>query len=242
MEKRGFRFSSLEERKKFYEKEFDITKVKKWFRKNKLALPQICAVDAGSDTGIIVDKKMKGSMFYFSFFELEEKIKKYAPEDVYYDRNKYEDYRNALDKLNFRKWKEQELVFDVDADNIKCNHPKKSFVCNVCLKKAYNDMLKITELLREKYLFDKIIVNYSGRGFHIHVLDRRAFRMSIEERRKLTQKFSKFAIDPWVSRGYISLIRMPFSLNGLVSRIATPVNLNKEINYGKSIPKFLKSN
>lgn len=55
MKKRAFPFrsSTLTERKEFYEKEFSIEKAKEWFRKNKMPLPQLCAIDSGTETRII---------------------------------------------------------------------------------------------------------------------------------------------------------------------------------------------
>ena len=75
-----FRISTLSERKEFYDREFSVAKVKAWFRKNNLQLPQLCAVDAGSESGIILDKKNKNTMLYFKFSELQKKIRKYLPE------------------------------------------------------------------------------------------------------------------------------------------------------------------
>ncbi len=238
-----FRPSTLDERKKFYEKEFSLKRAKKWFKDNKIRVPQMCAIDAGGDTGIIIDKRLKGSMLYFSLSELEYKIKKYVPEDVYYDRNYYENYKKTLKNLNFRKWKEQELVFDIDADNIPCAHSKKNQVCKKCLTRAYFYTMKIKKILKGKLNFKKLRIVYSGRGFHIHIFDKKSFSLSLKERKKIVDRLEKFPIDPWVTRGYMYLIRMPFSLNGLVSRKVIPLNSKKISNdfYKKSIPEFLRS-
>ena len=234
-----FRAASLYERREFYEKEFSVKKVKKWFKDNRMRLPQICAVDAGSETRIIIDKKLAGEMLYFKFSELKKKIKKYSPEDVYYDRNFYEDAEKKLKKLKLGEWAKQELVFDIDADNIKCDHGKGKQICKKCLKKAYNWTLKMKKVLEEKFRFVKTRIVYSGRGFHIHVLDKRAFLLSKEERQGLVKKLNKFPIDPWVSRGYIELIRLPYSLNGLVSRKVIPLSITNKFNEKRTIPKFL---
>src|SRR3989344_8108442 len=107
-----YRPSTLKERKSFYEHEFSIKKVKSFFKGRKL--PQVCALDAGSDTGIILNKKLNGVMFYFLFSDLRKKIKKYIPEDLYYDRNTYRNPNKFLDNLNSRDYLKQELIFDVD--------------------------------------------------------------------------------------------------------------------------------
>ncbi len=235
----GFRISTLSERKEFYKNEFSIKKVKNWFKARKLSIPQLCALDPGSETGIIIKKSLKGNILYFPFNELSKKINEYFPEDLYYDRNQYKNYKKVLKTMNFKGIISQELVFDIDSDNIKCNHPKNQYVCKRCLKESYKWTLKLEELLK-KLNFKKIELAYSGRGFHIHVLDKSTFYLSKKERDKLNKKFSRFPIDPWVSRGNIRLIRMPYSLNSLVSRIATPIKIKKRFNTKIGIPRFLK--
>ena len=234
-----YRQSSLSEREEFYKKEFSIKKVKRFFKKNKIGIPQICAIDAGTETGIIIDKKLKNTMLYFPFSELKQKIREYVPEDVYYDRNKYKNPKKELKKLNFNSWISQKLVFDIDSDNSECNHPKSQPICNKCLKRAYSSAIKMKEELK-KY-FKNVLIIYSGRGFHLHILDKKAYKLSIKERENINKKFSKFPIDPWVSKGYIRLIRMPYSLNSLVSRIVIPLNKDYNINKKDIIPLFLKN-
>ncbi len=235
-----FRVASLEERKEFYEKEFDLEKVKRWFRKNGMRYPQICAVDAGSESGIIVNKRLKDIMLYIPFSELKSKIKKYIPEDIYYDRNVYENPERVLQTLRFHDWTLQELVFDVDADNIVCDHGVIRDVCLDCLSKARWWALKIKEILKERFDFSRIVLVYSGRGFHVHVLDKRAFLLTKRERRALSERFAGFPIDPWVSRGFISLIRLPYSLHGVVSKVVSPLGSGTGFSIKKTIPRFIR--
>ena len=241
--KRGeydFRISTLSERKEFYSKEFSIKKAKAWFKSNKINLPQICALDPGSETGILLNKKQKGEMLYFPLNELQKKIKKYYPEDLYYVRNQYKNPKEVLKTMKVNSFVSQELIFDVDADNIRCDHPKHQDACQKCLNKGFGEALKIKKDLK-KIGFNKIRLVYSGRGFHVHVLDKKAFLLTKKQRRDLTKKFLKYPIDPWVSEGYIDLIRMPYSLNSLVSRKAIPINNKKELYSKATIPNFLRN-
>ena len=233
-----YRISSLDERRGFYEKEFSVSKVKSWFKKNKIPFPQLCAVDAGSETGILIDKKLKGSMLYFPFSKLWQKVLKYIPEDVYYDRSVYKNPAKALRTLNFNNKLGQELVFDVDTDNIPCKFHKKELVCDICLRKALGFDKKIKKILLKE--FKRVEIVYSGRGFHVHVFDKKAYSLDNKQRQKYNKKFFRFPIDPWVSGGNIRLIRMPFSLNSLVSIIVTPLDDKNRLN-NKTIPKFLKN-
>ncbi len=238
--KEEFRVSTLAEREQFYAKEFSVSKVKSWFRKNNLPLPQLCAVDAGSESGIILDKKQKNKMLYFKFSELNEKIKKYVPEDIYYDRNRYKNPDKILKTLDFNNLNNrvgEELVFDIDVDNFKQKN-KKGKINNENLKKLYKIALKMRkELLNIG--FKKIGIIYSGRGFHVHVFDKKASLLNVKQRDQLNKKLKNYPIDPWVSRGYIRLIRMPYSLHGLVSKIVTPVN-NRNFEIKRTIPRLMK--
>ena len=235
-----YKASSLSERRKFYEKEFSIKKVKAWFKKNNLRSPQICALDAGSESGIIINKKFKKILFYFPFEELKKKIEKYIPESIYYDRNYYLNPKKVLKNLKFENFEKQELVFDVDWDNLDYENGQEPKVADKYIDEAYKWVIKMKKAL-DKEGFKKIEIVYSGRGFHIHILDKKGFELSIKERKKLTKKFSGFPIDSWVSEGYINLARMPYSLNGLVSRKVIPIEIKNKFNKKLSYPRFLKS-
>ena len=239
MSQAQFRPATLQERSEFYEKEFSIEKVKSWFALNNLPLPQFCAVDAGSESGVIISTKLKNQLLYFPFQELSKKIKQYLPEDIYYDRNVYRNPKKVLQTLKFREIKKQELAFDVDADNIFCRHPPKERVCCKCLRKAHFWALKLDKELKK--IFNKTALVYSGRGFHIHVLDKKAFLLSSKERSKLNKKFSKYPVDPWVSNGHSPLIRLPYSLNSPVSRITMPLSSKEKFIKQKTIPRFLSA-
>ena len=243
--------SSLKERKEFYEKEFSIKKVRSWFSDN----PQFFVVDIGTETHIIKDRRRLKKLIILepdiSYNELKEKLIQLAPEDVYYDRNKYIDIRKPIKLMDFsneigtKNCLGQELVFDIDPENISCPFHKKDFhkFCPICIKKSLDFGLAMKKTLSKN--FKRIKLVYSGRGCHVHVKDKKAFGMSIKQRSLLNKKLKEFPIDPWVSKGHIRLIRLPYSLNSLVSRIALPLN-DKEIknfdavNEKKIIPAFLR--
>jgi len=238
MEEFEFRAATLKERKEFYEKEFSIKKIISWFRRSGRKLPQLCAIDAGTDTKIIKKKEWMDKLFFFPFKDLKKKIRKYIPEDVYYDRSFFENPEKVLRTLNFDDWISQELAFDIDVDNFKCDCHLRKEVCDKCVKEAYFWALKMKRELKKR--FKKIDITYSGRGFHVHVLDASAYSLSKSEREELSRKMSNFPIDVWVSSGNIRLMRMPYSLHGVVSRISIPLNRDKKLNKLATIPKFLK--
>lgn len=238
--------STLEQRESFYKEEFDIEKVKAWFEENKIGFPQLVAVDCGTDTGIIKDKNRIGKIISLKAVDLKNKFMGYLPEDVYYDRNLYRDPDSMLDSLDFKGvWHTdnllgQELAFDLDPENIKCTCEK---ICDKCMKKSVEKSVELAERLKGRY--KKVSLVYSGRGMHVHVFDEEASKLSIVERDHLNERFKEFPIDHWVSKGYIRLIRLPYSLHGGVSRIALPLTIKEAESFDPStderaIPKFLK--
>jgi DNA primase catalytic subunit len=95
--------------------------------------------------------------------------------------------------------------------------------------------------------FSNLRIVYSGRGFHIHVFDPKAYALSDKKRRELAQTVKKkgFGIDEWVTAGDMRLIRLPYSLHGLVSRIVVPVEKSELERFNpvrdeRCIPKFLR--
>jgi len=96
-----------------------------------------------------------------------------------------------------------------------------------------------------KQTYSKLRVIYSGCGFHIHVLDSDAKYLKRAERSALAKRCAKrFPIDEWITAGNIKLIRLPYTLHGMISRICVPIDPNEletfnPINYGPAEPRFL---
>ncbi len=262
---RGMRFTKLEERKQFYEREFEIEKVKKWFagRENT-----VFAIIIGRHTGIYPQefKKIKKDIVlideYKNLGEVKEYLLQYLPEGAYYDRNVYESReacrtcgKSYRECWNCKGFVGQELAFDVDPENISCPYHgdveekmKQHQGLSFCMYE-FKAVKKQTALLHQelKKRFSKIRIVYSGRGFHLHVLDKEATVLGKREREKLAQKLSKkFAIDEWVTSGEMRLIRLPYSLHGMVSRICIPLEIQEVENFNfrkqrKCIPKFIST-
>ncbi len=245
----GMRYATLEERKQFYSSEFTLEKVAKWFKeglgRTKFAViigrhtkiyPEKYKADAS--TTIIIDE-------YSSLDDVKGQILEFLPEAVYYDRNVYDGNDHKMG---------QELAFDLDPENINCpvhgtlaDKMKRlqglSF-CALELEMVKQEAVDLYGFLEAR--FSEVRAVYSGRGFHLHVLDKKAYQLSTGQRQELaTQvKAAGFHIDEWVTAGEMRLIRLPFSLNGLVSRIVLP--LTKEelqsfdaVHDERALPKFL---
>jgi DNA primase catalytic subunit len=246
---RGMRYATLEERKQFYTQEFSLEKVREWLAllrgKVKFAVimgrhtkiyPEKYREDAS--TTIIIDE-------YTDLSEVRDDMIEFLPEAAYYDRNVYDENDHKTG---------QELAFDLDPENITCpihgtladkmqRHQGLSF-CKLELNRIKEQAASLYEHLETQFSSMKIV--YSGRGFHIHVFDPEAYALSTKERRQIAQKVKEkgFQIDEWVTAGSMRLIRLPYSLHGLVSRVVVPVEKGEldrfdPIHDKRCIPKFL---
>ncbi len=224
----GMRLATLEERRQFYTSEFSLEKVAAWFTgrtgKTKFAViigrhtkifPHEYREDA--DTTIIIDE-------YRDLEDVRRQILEFLPEAAYYDRNVYAENDRVTG---------QELAFDLDPENVTCpvhgtladkmkRHQGLSF-CALELDIVKDQTIRLHEYLEGQ--FSQLRVVYSGRGFHIHVFDPEAYGLSDRKRSAIAKaaKVKGFEIDEWVTAGEMRLIRLPYSLNGLVSRIAVPL-------------------
>ncbi len=222
-----FRRPSYQERREFYRKEFDYRAAVRFVRRHDDN--PVFAVKLGANSGTYDPRfeekirKRVNVLFLgpllerFSPRELRKVFAYYAPEGVYYWRNRVVDYgicrtcpfkRRRLYERCFScaNFLGQELVFDVDADT------------NGSLEGAAEAAVKIHISLP----FEEKVYVYSGRGFHVHVFDEEAYRLPFEERKKIAKKFERY-IDPWVTAGPSNLIRLPYTLNGLSGTVAVPV-------------------
>jgi DNA primase catalytic subunit len=245
----GMRYATLEERKQFYTQEFSPEKVSGWFehglgrtkfavimgRHTKIVLEKY---KEDADTTIVIDE-------YKDIADLQAQILDFLPEAVYYDRNVY----NADDQRVG-----QELAFDLDPENVTCpvhgtladkmKRMQGLSFCELELETVRKEAIGLYEYLQRR--FSDLRVVYSGRGFHLHVLDRDAYGLSTEERLALAREVKEtgFHIDEWVTSGEYRLIRLPYSLNGLVSRIVLPLKKIElesfdAVHDKRCIPKFL---
>jgi DNA primase catalytic subunit len=260
---RGLKPTSLSDRRRFYSEEFDLKSVNDFLgwrdvtktpfavivgRHSNIYLPEYESI---KNKAVIIDKH-EGLEDVLNY------ILQYLPEGVYYDRNIYSNplecekcgsYKDCWDCSNFLG---QELAFDIDPENVYCPYHGSikdkmergqglSF-CMIEFKRVRKLTINLIQELEKE--FCKIIAVFSGRGFHIHILDENAVELGKKEREKIAKKYERFAIDPWVTTGEMRLIRLPFSLNGLVSRLCTPVSFEEIKSFDPrrmAIPRFLFS-
>ncbi|MCX8150551.1 MAG: DNA primase [Candidatus Bathyarchaeota archaeon] len=246
----GMRPATLEERRRFYGEEFDLSKVAAWFpaqfgrpkfaviigRHTKVYPPQY---KEDADTTIVIDE-------YSSLGDVCDEVLEFLPEAVYYDRNVYDGRSRKTG---------QELAFDLDPENVTCpihgtlvdkmKRGQGLSFCELELEIVKKQALGLYEFLEG--CFSQLKLVYSGRGFHIHVFDEASWKLGIRERRKIARdvKAAGFEIDEWVTTGEMRFIRLPYSLNGLVSRIVVPLKKTEIEQFNpvsdvRCLPAFLR--
>lgn len=237
--------ASLRERHEFYEREFRTNLVRDWFR--GWTTPIVFAVVIGRHTKIVPAEYRSDRDRtilideYDTLEELRRYCMKFRPESVYYDRNVYKDWDQArggsvkIDELG--KSFGQQIALDIDPENFECpihgtledkmNRRQGLSFCRLELQMARSQTLDLMDELSDT--FSELRVVYSGRGFHVHVLDEDTLFWTRKQRITLVRSLTRkgFLMDEWVPGGGMRLIRLPHSLNGLVSRVARPLDLEK---------------
>ncbi len=235
--------ASLNARLNFYRNRFDVGAAKRW-----MARPggdRAYALILGRHSGIYPRRfrHLKNVPLIIDDVEgpagLRPFLLKYLPEGVYYDRNVYRSLAEAraagLDYTHAwrsRQFLGQELAFDLDPENLDCpihgdieakmkRHQGLSF-CDWEFDEVRRQAGDLFD--RASKSWSELTIVYSGRGFHVHVIDDDAFRLSRKERGRIARSYARrFAIDEWVTSGEMRLIRLPYSLHGMVSRVVIPV-------------------
>ncbi len=235
--------SLLSERRRFYDRLMDYGAAERWFASSPGE--RIFALILGRHSGIYPRRyrSLKNIPLLVeearTVRDLRPYLLKYLPEGVYYDRNAYGsvdevrrrrlDYGHAWGRTGFLG---QELAFDLDPENLDCpvhgdieakmrRHQGLSF-CDWEFTETRRQAAELHDRLSREW--SRLAVVFSGRGFHIHVLDADAYRLTKRERTAIARRYGKrFALDEWVTSGEMRLIRLPHSLHGMVSRRVTPI-------------------
>lgn len=244
----GLKPSRVGDRKKFYREEFDIEKASNWFDTKKGVLP--LALDVGTETTRYKPqfKKYLDKIVYIRRFDGHESLRKklvnYSPEDLYFSPF---EFRDGSIREN------SELIFEINPDEIECKTCKfrkrklgkhiKTF-CKDCADKAAEKTKELFELLESHFNDVKIVFN--GIGYYIIIQDTEALEFTRKYRKGLASRImKKFPINQRITIGEKDLIRVPGSLNGLVSRKVMEVSKYdlddpKYIYREKSVPESLK--
>ncbi len=136
--------------------------------------------------------------------------KRKTPLHLHYSSAYYED--PAAERMEDKQWIGSDLIFDIDSDHFegcsgvvsicikenkhysgkvkKCGNGEKPVVYPLmgfkCIERGWEEARRLVEILRDDMGFKEITVSFSGnRGFHVHVYDEDAKKLTGEERREI---------------------------------------------------------
>jgi DNA primase catalytic subunit len=259
--------SSLEERLSFYTQEFDVSAVSRWIggRGHSMKFAMI----PGRHTGIVAPAHAENKDdvvivdTWTTAADIRDFALEYLPEGLYYDRNRYFDVQvcAGCDETKPRcdkcyNYCGQQLAFDLDPENIDCpyhGHIGKKIqrgrglsFCMYEFKAVRRQAIELRMELDD--IYNEVSIVFSGRGFHVVVDDESAYSLSRKERQSIARRYGRrYAIDEWVTVGGSRLMRLPCSLNGLVSRKCITVKEIRDMlgfdprSSKLVLPAFLKS-
>jgi len=120
--------------------------------------------------------------------DLEDYVKATSPYAIYTSVALYRE------PAEMEGWLGAELVFDIDAKDLplrRCQnlHPSGQ-VCPICLEDAKELARDTLIILREDFGFENVHVVYSGRGYHVRVLDGWALKLDAKAREKILAHIS----------------------------------------------------
>ncbi|MFQ5975460.1 MAG: DNA primase catalytic subunit PriS [Candidatus Hydrothermarchaeales archaeon] len=142
--------------------------------------------------------------------QLEAFLKKRSPYAVYSSISYYKDPANR------KGYEKAELVFDIDAKDLPIkNCCTKGEVCETCLETAKDVVLNIEQILKNELGLKNIHFIYSGRGYHIRILDEDIMNFTDTERAYILDYISGSTLpkksagkDPWLlSKGHTRIFK-----------------------------------
>ncbi len=139
--------------------------------------------------------------------QLETFLKNRGPYAVYSSISYYEEPSNR------KGYQKAELVFDIDAKDLPVkNCCSKGEVCEVCLETAKDVVLNIEEILKNELGIKSINFVYSGRGYHMRILDEDIMMFTDVERAYILDYVSGSTIpkgrDPWLlTKGHTRIFK-----------------------------------
>ena len=264
---KGMRPSTLDERRRYYDEEFDVRSLSEWIgpRKRNLKFAMIL----GRYTGIVMPgrEENKDNVVVIDTWRGPGDIRRFAldylPESLYYDRNRYVDVtecarcEKGIESCDgCRNYDGQQLAFDLDPENVDCpyhghlgkkiDHGRVHGFCMYEFKSVRKQASQLSLELAKQY--EAVEIVYSGRGFHVVVDDEAAYHLTKRDRKAVARNIGRrYDIDEWVTEGGSRLMRLPYSLNSLVSRRCVRIKDERGLSRFDprtsklAVPEFMKS-
>jgi DNA primase small subunit len=165
--------ASPEERKRYYREEWNIKQVPEYI------------IDSIQEREFGFDHVGRGPNDRYKVFRNPDLLKRFLKV-----RTPFAAYCSVAfyDKPRRRdRWTKAELVFDVDAKDIPVRTCECEGVCEICLNEAREIVLGIIDTLKGDLGLQNIHVVYSGRGYHIRVLDNDVMRVNSDVRSQIVK-------------------------------------------------------
>lgn len=166
-----FKQATLEERRIYYKEEWDINQVPDFI------------LDPLENREFGFDHFGRGPNDRYKVFNSPDYLKRFlrskTPFAAYCSVAFYEKPRKR------DEWIKSELVFDVDAKDIPIRTCKCDNVCEICLNEAKEIVSSIIDTLKEDLGLNNFHLIYSGRGYHIRVLDGSVMEMDSDVRSQI---------------------------------------------------------
>lgn len=163
-----FKQATLEERKTYYKEEWDINQVPDFI------------VDSIENREFGFDHFGRGPNDRYKVFSTPDYLKRFmrskTPFAAYCSVAFYEKPRKR------EGWIQSELVFDVDAKDIPIRTCGCDNVCETCLNEAKEIVGGLIDTLKEDLGMNHIYLIYSGRGYHIRILEEDVMRIDSDVR------------------------------------------------------------
>ncbi|MGC9516288.1 MAG: DNA primase catalytic subunit PriS [Methanomicrobiales archaeon] len=163
--------ATLEERRKYYREEWNVKEIPD-FIKNRMEQREFGFDHLG-----------KGPNDRYKIFRSLEYLKRFirykSPFAAYCSVAFYDKPFKRAD------WIKSELVFDVDAKDIPIRTCNCDNVCEICLNQAKDIVSNLMDTLTGDLGLKNIHVVYSGRGYHLRVLDEEVMGMDSEIRAQI---------------------------------------------------------
>ena len=125
------------------------------------------------------------------------------------------------------KWTKAELVFDVDAKDIPIRTCECEGVCEICLNEAREIVCGIIDTLKEDLGLKNIHIIYSGRGYHVRVLDDDVTQVNSDVRSQIV----KYLVGAEVPENEYSLDYEKVSYEHFVIPFGYPNVFTKRVKY-----------
>lgn len=196
-----FKQATLEERRIYYREEWDIKKVPCFI------------VDSIENREFGFDHFGRGPNDRYKVFNTPDYLKRFmrskTPFAAYCSVAYYEKPRKRAD------WMKSELVFDVDAKDILIRTCGCDNVCEICLKQAKEIVNGLIDTINSDLGLKNIHIVYSGRGYHIRVLDDDVMEMNSDVRSQILKyivgaEVPKEEYDDGEKRYPLKLFSIPF--------------------------------